>query len=219
MTTHAIDPFTVRTFVILRPDRLIRETEQGPDGPLDLAELFSEPGPYNAVRLARGAEMHHHPASTYEPNDIAAALAELFGYDPMDIRGTVHFTGNSGEADSAPGMDDDAYAGLLDALAQICNDRGARLWRQYRPSGTVMVRPTDYAPGDTFWAFGTPHRFRGLVDYPADSKTAQMFPGVQYVQCDDGFEMTASGSVYPTRADRAPAGYWQRTGNQLLPDD
>lgn len=32
-----------------------------------------------------------------------------------------------------------------------------------------------------------------------------------------GFEITASGGSFMERADRAPAGYWQRTGNQLLP--
>jgi hypothetical protein len=25
------------------------------------------------------------------------------------------------------------------------------------------------------------------------------------------------GSIFPERADRAPAGFWQRTGRQLLP--
>ncbi|MCX5316089.1 hypothetical protein [Streptomyces sp. NBC_00154] len=44
----------------------------------------------------------------------------------------------------------------------------------------MHVRPADYAPGDTFWALGRPHRFIGLVGFPADSKTAQLFPGIQY---------------------------------------
>lgn len=216
MPTQVTDPSDPLFLVSLRPDGLIREQDRKHENRLNLPGLFAEEGPYVTLRFGWGAEMHYHPASTGEPNAPSAALAELCGYDRVDIRGTVHFTDSSEESDSAPGMDIDAYCDTLDTLDEACRRRGIRLWRQYAPQDTVLVRPADYAPGDTLWVLGQPQRFRGLVDYPADSKTAEMFPGVQYFLCDGGFKVTASG-VYPTRADRAPAGYWQRTGNQLLP--
>jgi hypothetical protein len=216
--TQVTDPLAVRTFVTLRPDRLVREREQGPDGHLDLAELFSGPGPYNTVRLAWGAEMHHHPASTDEPNDVAAALAELCGYDPMDIRGTVHFTGNSRETDNAPGMNDENHFALLETLAQVCNTHGVRLWRQYQPHHTVMVQATDYAPGDPIWDHtGTQRRFASLEPYPPTRDLARRHPKARRYVCADGHSMPAPSHGHGMRADRAPTGYWQRTGNQLLP--
>ncbi|MBT2439753.1 hypothetical protein J7E93_06380 [Streptomyces sp. ISL-36] len=218
MLTQFTDPFAVRTFVTLRPDLLVREREQEQDGLLDLAGLFSGPGPYNTVRLAWGAEMHHHPASSGDSNDVASALAELCGYDPMDIRGTVHFTGNSRESDSAPGMDDENHFALLEALAQVCNAQGVRLWRQYRPCHTVMIRATDYAPGDLIWDHtGTQHRFASLEPYPPTSDLARRHPDARRYVCTDGCSMPAPSHGHGMRADRAPAGYWQRTGNQLLP--
>ncbi|MEU5109608.1 hypothetical protein AB0H07_46495 [Streptomyces sp. NPDC021354] len=217
MPLHSDDPLALTTFVTLHPDRLVREFDKGPR--LDLAELFPGPVPYDTLQLAPGLEMHHHPGSAVAPNTIASGLAELCGYERLDIRGTVHFTGDSAEADTAPGMGGEALCGLFEALAEVCNTQEVRLWRQYRPDQTVLVRPTDYAQGDTLWFLGRPHRFMRLVDYPEDSRTAQLFPGVQYFQCDDGFEMGASAPAYPTRAGQAPPGYWQRTGNQLLPAD
>lgn len=218
MPTRVTDPFAARTFVTLRPDRLVREREQGRDGRLDLAELFCGPDPYNTVRLFGDTEMHHHPASPDEPNDVAAALAELCGYDSIDVRGTVHFTGDSRETDSAPGLDDDNHFALLEALAQVCNTHGLRLWRQYRPHHTVMVRATDYVPGDPIWdRTGIRRRFASLEPYPlASDLTLRHHEALRYV-CADGHSMPAFSHGHWTRADRAPAGYWQRTGNQLLP--
>ncbi|MEU8708719.1 hypothetical protein [Streptomyces sp. NPDC048565] len=210
------NPSDVSHFGTLRFDRLVGDTHGKPTQRLDLNQALPGAGPYMTLPLTAGLEMHYRTDSPDAFNDVATALAVHYGHD-AHINGTVHFTGESGETDNAPGMDDEAYCALHEALADARRGLGVHLWRKIRPADNVFVRPTDYAPGDTLWFLGEAHRFLGLIDYPADSKTAQMFPGVQYFQCDDGFRMTASGTVYPTRAEHAPPGYWQRTGNQLLP--
>ncbi|GAA3372305.1 hypothetical protein GCM10017744_103290 [Streptomyces antimycoticus] len=211
------DPLAVSTTVVtLRPDGLVLDFEKEPGTCLDLAELFSGPPAYDTLRLRYGLEMHHHLGSTEAPNAAASRFAEHCGYEPIDIRGTVWFTGASAETDSAPGMDDAMYLELFETLSAVSDTHGLRLRSQYRPHETVFVKPTDYAPGDTLW-LGQPHRFMRLADCPSDSVTAQLFPGARYFQCDDRFTMGATAPSYPTRADQAPPGYWQRTGHQLLP--
>ncbi|MFD7757608.1 hypothetical protein [Streptomyces sp. NPDC059757] len=79
-------------------------------------------------------------------NDVATALACRLGHEGADIHGAVHFTGESGEADDAPGMDDETFCALGEDLAEVCNGLGVRLWRTFRPGDTVLVRPDDYAP-------------------------------------------------------------------------
>ncbi|MFD9367922.1 hypothetical protein ACFWA6_09460 [Streptomyces sp. NPDC060020] len=49
----------------------------------------------------------------------------------------------------------------------------------------------------------------------ARSKTLEVIPDARYLLCHDEETFIAYGR-YECRADRAPAGYWQRTGNQLL---
>ncbi|WP_331757017.1 hypothetical protein OH782_41320 (plasmid) [Streptomyces sp. NBC_01544] len=211
------NPNESSSFSTLYPDRLMDESVRRPTDLLSLTEALPGTMPYMTLQLTTGLEMHYRPDSPDASNDVATALASRLGHEGAHINGVVHFTGESGEADDAPGMDDETYCALYEELAAVCNGLGVRLWRKFRPGDTVLVRPDDYAPGDTLWTSGGAHRFMGLVDFPADSKTAQMFPGVQYFQCEDDFRMTASGSSYPTRAEHAPPGYWQRTGNQLLP--
>ncbi|MFB8442686.1 hypothetical protein ACFC7A_26910 [Streptomyces niveus] len=218
MPNTADDQFDRRTFVTLRPDRLVQEREERSAFRLDLNAQFAGPVPYMTLQLAEGVEMHCDPASRDETNHVATGLAEALGFTDTTIQGTVRLTGDSAETDRAQGMDLQAYDALFECLAEVCSTQGTRLWRQYRPGDTVMVRPADYASGDDLWFGGQPHRFLRMVDYPADSVTAETFPGVQYFQCVDGFEMGASGASYPEKAEHAPSGYWQRTGNQLLPD-
>lgn len=211
------DRFCYYTVVVLRADRMVREREDHRAVPVDLSALFLDAGTYMTLQLGRGLEVHYDPDSGEDPNSVVTGLVRALGHTGTTVRGTAHFTGDSAETDSAPGMDPQAYESLFECLAEICVEQQTRLWRQYRPDDIVMVRPTDYAQGDNLWFGGWPHRFVRLLDYPADSGTAKMFPGVQYFECEDGFTMGASGSSYPERADRAPAGYWQRTGDQLLP--
>ncbi|GDY49363.1 hypothetical protein SANT12839_102450 [Streptomyces antimycoticus] len=142
------DPLAVSTTVVtLRPDGLVLDFEKEPGTCLDLAELFSGPPAYDTLRLRYGLEMHHHLGSTEAPNAAASRFAEHCGYEPIDIRGTVWFTGASAETDSAPGMDDAMYLELFETLSAVSDTHGLRLRSQYRPHETVFVKPTDYAPG------------------------------------------------------------------------
>ncbi|MEU3708376.1 hypothetical protein AB0E82_39570 [Streptomyces anulatus] len=205
-----------QTYLTLGPDLLVGVFRPGKAGLPDLADSLREGESCTTLFLNESTEMHYFPDSADEPNTLASALAEFHGYGPVEIRGTAHFSGDSRHGHGAPGMDAEAYLTLMADLLQLCDSEKRRLWSRFRPDETVFVRPADYAPGDTLWS-GGPHRFMRMVDFPADSVTARRWPGIQYFQCDDGFEMTASGSSYPMRADHAPPGYWQRTGNQLLP--
>ncbi|MFE9890394.1 hypothetical protein [Streptomyces scopuliridis] len=54
--------------------------------------------------------------------------------------GAVHFTGESGEADDAPGMDDEIYCALYEELAAVCNNIGVRLWFAKTVSYVVSFR-------------------------------------------------------------------------------
>ncbi|MCM2424143.1 hypothetical protein [Streptomyces sp. RKAG293] len=210
-------PYEIGCFSTLHPNRLVSESIGAPDIRRNLTELLPGPTPYATVPLANGVEMHYQPSTPDAPNQVAAGLAELFGFDGHNIRGVVHFTGNSAETDCAPGMDDETFHSLYEGLAEVCNSLDVRLWRQFRPDDLVSVRYGDLAQGDVYWFVNTAHRFMGFRDFPADSPTLQSIPDARILFCEDGFEITASGS-FTEIADRAPAGYWQRTGNQLLPD-
>ncbi|WP_455361808.1 hypothetical protein [Streptomyces sp. SYSU K21746] len=84
----------------------------------------------------------------------------------------------------------------------------------------VRVQATDYAPGDPIRErTGTRHRFASLQPYPPTSDLARRhLKACRYV-CADGHSMPAASHGHGMRADRAPAGCWRRTGNQLLPAD
>ncbi|MCZ4098093.1 hypothetical protein [Streptomyces sp. H39-C1] len=217
MTIEHPDPYAIGCFSTLHPNRLVTESIGARGIRRNLTELLPGPAPYATVPLADGVELHYQPGTPGAPNQVAAGLAELFGFDGHNIRGVVHFTGNSAETDSAPGMDDETFHALYEGLAEICNGLGVRLWRQFRPDELVSVHYDDLAPGDVFWFVNTARRFMGFRDFPADSPTLKSIRDARILFCEDGFEITASGS-FTERADRAPAGYWQRTGNQLLPD-
>ncbi|MFI0743422.1 hypothetical protein ACH4PU_35940 [Streptomyces sp. NPDC021100] len=206
-------------FSSLDPDGQITERVEGVGTVLDLAEALRGPVPYITLRLTDGVELHYQSAGPEPRNAIATALAARYGFDAPDIRGTAEITGPSNDSDVAQGMDHETFFALYDALAAVCQDLGARLYSTVRPDEWVFVRPTDYAQGDVIWFGGQPHIFVRLVDYPAECETARLIPGAQYILCEDGFTMGATGSWYPTRVSEAPPGYWQRTGNQLLAAD
>nr|WP_202513429.1 MULTISPECIES: hypothetical protein [unclassified Streptomyces] len=183
----------------LHPELLRKETYEKPATLLELASIGAQP--YMSLPLTAGVEMHHCPGDSGAPNKLAAALAACFGHENARIHGPVHFTGESSETDLAPGMDSANWASV---------------WRQLRPSDTVSIHYDDLTPGDTYWFLNEAHRFRGFRDLPAGSPTLDFIPDARTLLCDDGFQITASGKWFMDRADRAPAGYWQRTGNQLL---
>jgi hypothetical protein len=211
------NPFEISCFSVLHPDRLVHESAGKPDVTLNLAEVLAGPAPYTTLVLADGIELHHQPASTEPVNTIAAALADRSGYDGSGIRGAVHLTGSSGDTDTAAGMTDPDFETLYGELASVCNDLGVRLWRKIRPADLVTIRYTDLTTGDLFWFGGKPHRLMQVKDC-LPGQGSKLSPEAKIMIFDDGGEFW----WYPTgtfhdRADHAPAGYWQRTGNQLLP--
>ncbi|MGQ4354878.1 hypothetical protein [Streptomyces drozdowiczii] len=211
------NPHEFSIFTTLHPDQLRKETYEKPATLLELTSIGAQP--YMTLPLMAGVEMHHCPGDPGAPNKVAAALAAGFGHENARIHGPVHFTGESGETDLAPGMDSDMFDDFYSHLNAVCRDLGGRMWRQLRPSDTVSIHYDDLVPGDTYWFLNEAHRFRGLRDLPAGSPTLDIIPDARTLLCDDGFQITASGKWFMDRADRAPAGYWQRTGNQLLPAD
>ncbi|MFD9047764.1 hypothetical protein [Streptomyces zaomyceticus] len=208
-------PYEVSCFSTLHPDLLIAETVGDPRSIWELTDLFPGSGGYSTIPLSADADMHYHPGDQGEPNDVAQGLAALYGFNDFDIRGTVRFTGPSGETDRALGMDADTFCVLYDGLTKVCDSLGARLWRKLRPGDTVSVPYSDLAHGDTYWDLNRAHRFLHFKNLPADCETLKRIPEALYMVCDDEEEFLAYGT-YQCRADRAPAGYWQRTGNQLL---
>ncbi|MGW2415983.1 hypothetical protein ACWCV5_27985 [Streptomyces tubercidicus] len=143
------EPFVLRYFLTLSPDGLARVWD---GATLDLADNATGAGPYETLWLTDGLELHHRPAAS-DVNAVATAFAARFGYTET-IRGAVAFTGESDETDTAPGMTDETFCNLNMSLGDVT--REGRLRYHYLPSDTVMVRPSDYAPGDTLWAAGGP---------------------------------------------------------------
>ncbi|WP_331745504.1 hypothetical protein [Streptomyces virginiae] len=208
-------PHEFSCFGTLHPDHLVAWSFGDPHVEWELTGLFSGPGAYSTVPLDAETDMHYHPGDQGAPNTVAQHLAARYGFDGLDVRGPVHFTGPSGETDRALGIAPDAFDVLYARVKDICADLGVRTWCKLHPGDTVSVRYTDLERGDVYWFLNTPHRFQGFRDFPADSKTLEFIPDARVLVCDDEFEVTAYGT-YECRADRAPAGYWQRTGNQLL---
>ncbi|MBT2406917.1 MULTISPECIES: hypothetical protein [unclassified Streptomyces] len=203
-------------FGTLHPDHLVAWSFGDPHVEWELTGLFSGPGAYTTVPLDTETDMHYRPGDQGAPNIVAQHLAARYGFDGLDVRGAVHFTGPSGETDRALGIAPDAFGVLYDRVKDICAALGVRTWCKVLPQETVNPRFDDLAPGDIYWFMGRyPHRFVRFDDFPADSVTLQNIPEARILVCEDEFEMTAYGT-WDCRADRAPAGYWQRTGNQLL---
>ncbi|MFG2667693.1 hypothetical protein ACGFY6_26040 [Streptomyces sp. NPDC048387] len=209
------NPHEFSCFGTLHPDQLVDWSFGDAHIEWELTGLFSGPGTYTTVPLDAETDMHYLPGDSGATNTVAQHLAARYGFDGLDIRGPVHFTGPSGETDRALGIAPDAFDVMYRRVQDICADLGVRTWRKLHPGDTVSVRYTDLERGDVYWFLNTPHRFQHFRDFPADSKTLEFIPDARVLVCDDEFEVTAYGR-YDCRADRAPAGYWQRTGNQLL---
>ncbi|MFI1177816.1 hypothetical protein [Streptomyces melanogenes] len=214
------NPFEISVFTTLHPDGEIDHSVGQPARTTLLTELPTLAGtaPYATLRLADGIELHHQPASTGTDNPIAAALAAHHGYEGLTLRGPVYITGDSADSDTATGMELNPFDCLYRALRTAADTAGTRLYRKILPSDEVLLPYDDFAPGDVFWFLGTSHRVLRFEDMDPQSVTAQNHPGARVMICDDEFEITAlPGAVFPERADHAPAGFWQRTGHQLLP--
>ncbi|MBT2445339.1 hypothetical protein J7E93_35720 [Streptomyces sp. ISL-36] len=181
----------------------------------ELTGLFSGPSTYTTVPLDAETDMHYRPGDPGAPNTVAQHLAARYGFGDLDVRGAVHFTGPSGETDRVLGIAPDAFDVLYARVKDICATLGVRLLCKLRPGDTVSVRYTDLERGDVYWSMNRPHRVQCFKDLPADSKTLEFIPDARYLVCDDEEKFIAYGT-YECRADRAPAWYWQRTGNQLL---
>ncbi|WJV51716.1 hypothetical protein [Streptomyces flavofungini] len=174
--------------------------------------------PCATLPLGDGIELHHQGASTDAANPVASRLAAHYGHEDLALHGPVYLTGDSGESDTATGMAFAPFDALCDALNAAAGATGIRLYRKVCPGEDVIVAYDDFVPGDTFWFLGTSRRVLRFEDMDPRSATAQNDPGARLLVCDDGFAITAlPGAIFPERADRAPAGYWQRTGNRLLP--
>ncbi|MFI6689027.1 hypothetical protein [Streptomyces sp. NPDC050485] len=211
------NPFEFSCFMTLHPD-CRTETEFGkPDTTVGLNELVGSLVTYTTLTLAEGVELHHDPLGTGPASPVADALAAQYGFAEQSICGAVYLTGDSGESDTALGMDPDTFCDLHGAAKKSAEVLGLRLWRRVPADEQVSVRFDDLAQGDTYWCLGESHRFMGFKPFPAGSKTLEFIPDARILFCEDGFQITASPATYEERADRAPAGYWQRTGNQLLP--
>ncbi|MFE5795789.1 hypothetical protein ACFQ8C_24890 [Streptomyces sp. NPDC056503] len=206
-------PHEFSCFGTLHPDHLVNWEFGAPHTARELAELF--PGACTTVPLDAETDMHHHAEDPGAPNLVAQRLAARYGFGDLDIRGPVHFTGPSGESDRAYGIAPDPFEVFYKRVKEICADLGVRLWCKLRPGDTVSVRYTDLARGDVYWSMNRPHRALCFRDLPPDSKTLELIPDARYLVCDDEKTFLAYGA-YECRADRTPAGYWQRTGNQLL---
>ncbi len=214
------NPYEIRVFTTLHPDGEVAHSVGQPTRTTLLTELpiLAGAAPYATLLLADGIELHHQPASTGEDNPIAATLAAHYGYEGLTLRSTVCITGDSAESDTATGMELDPFDDLYRALHTAADTAGARLYRKIRPDETVTVAYDDYVPGDVFCFLGDSHRVLRFEDMDPQSVTAQDHPGARVMVCDDEFKTTAlPGSIFPERAERAPAGFWQRTGHQLLP--
>ncbi|MFE3121851.1 hypothetical protein ACFXHD_00330 [Streptomyces hydrogenans] len=207
------NPYEFSCFGTLHPDHLANWEFGDPLTVRELAKLF--PGACTTVPLDAETDMHHHASAPGTPNAMARRLAAHYGFGDLDIRGPVHFTGPSGESDHAYGIAPDSFDVLYERVKVICADLDVRLWSKFRPGDTVSVRYTDLARGDVYWFLNRAHRVLCFRDLPADSKTLEFIPDARYLVCDDEEKFLAYGT-YECRADRAPAGYWQRTGNQLL---
>ncbi|MFD7408755.1 hypothetical protein ACFV7R_40315 [Streptomyces sp. NPDC059866] len=120
-------------------------------GSLTELPVLAGAAPYATLLLADGIEMHHQPASTGEDNPIAATLAAHYGYERLELRGSVYITGDSAESDTAIGMELDPFDDLYRALHEAADTAGTRLYRKIRPDETVTVAYDDYVPGDVFW--------------------------------------------------------------------
>ncbi|WP_328898553.1 hypothetical protein OHR86_00035 [Streptomyces sp. NBC_00441] len=211
------NPYEFSVFTIVDPYQLTRETYEKPETLLELTSIGAQP--YATLPLMPGVEMHHCPGDPGALNELAVAVAARFGHEGARIHGPLHFTGVS-TGDLAPGMDADTVLDFYSELKTVCCALGVRMWRQRRPSDRVSIRYDDLAQGDTFWFLNEAHRFMGFRDLPADSPTLALTPGARMLFCDDGFEIPVDPSMtYRDRADRAPAGYWQHTGDQLLRAD
>lgn len=214
------NPYEISVFTTLHPDGEVDHSVGKPTRTTMLTELPALDGaaPYSTLLLADGIELHHQPASTGDDNPIGTTLAAHYDYEDFPLRGTVHITGGSGESDTATGMEPDAFDDLHRALHRAADTAGTRLYRKIRADETVLVAYDDYIPGDVFWFLSTSHRVLRFEDMDSQSVTAQAHSGARVLVCDDDFKITAlPDSIFPERADRAPAGFWQRTGHQLLP--
>lgn len=218
MSFDLTNPYEFSVFTIVDPYQLTRETFEKPATLLELTSIGAQP--HTTLPLMPGVEMHHCPGDPGALNELAVAVAARFGHEGARIHGPVHFTGVSTGPYLAPGMEPGTVPDFYDHLDAVCRDLGVRMWRQRRPSDTVSIRYDDLVQGDTFWLLGEAHRFMGFRDIPADSPTLDLFPRARMLFCDDGFKAPVVPSgTYRDRADRAPAGYWQRTGDQLLRAD
>lgn len=209
------NPHEFSCFGTLHPDHLVAWSFGNAHIELDLTSYFPGPGGYTTVPLDAETDMHHRPDDPGATNAVAQDLAALYGFDGLDVRGPAYFTGPSGETDRALGFAPDAFDVLHTRVKDICATLGVRTWCKLHPDDTVSVRYTDLERGDVYWSMNRPHRFQHFQDLPADSMTLEFSPNARYMVCDDEETFIAYGT-YECRADRAPAGYWQRTGNQLL---
>ncbi|MFE6461981.1 hypothetical protein ACFVP0_31555 [Streptomyces cinereoruber] len=209
------NPHEFSCFGTLHPDCLVDWRFGGARVEQELPGLFSGSGAYATVPLDAETDMHHLPGDPGAPNTVARRLAARYGFDGLDVRGPVHFTGPSGESDRALGIAPDAFDVMYGRVQDICAALGVRTWCKLHPGDTVSVRYTDLERGDVYWSMNRPHRVQCFRDLPADSKTLEFIPDARYLICDGEEKFIAYGR-YECRADRAPAGYWQRTGNQLL---
>ncbi|MFJ4879897.1 hypothetical protein ACIP93_32485 [Streptomyces sp. NPDC088745] len=207
------NPHEFSCFGTLHPDHLVDWSFGDAHVEWDLTGLFS--GTYATVPLDAETDMHYLPGASGATHTVAQHLAARYGFDDLDIRGPVHFTGPSGETDRALGLAPDAFDIMYGRVQDICAALGVRTWCKLRPGDTVNVRFDDLERGDVYWFLNSPHRFQCFKDLPADSKTLEFIPDARYLVCDDEETFIAYGT-YQCRADRAPAGYWQRTGHQLL---
>ncbi|MEU6381888.1 hypothetical protein [Streptomyces sp. NPDC046909] len=214
-TPHAIGLVTT-----LHPDGQVDDFVSAPARAVRLTDLPALAGttPYTTLPLADGIELHHLPAHPGTENPVASRLAAHYGYEGFTLRGPICFTGDSAETDEAAGVGLDVLDDLHAALRTAAEAADIRLYCKFRLTDTVTVADDDYVPGDLFWFCGQSHRVFRFEDMEPDSATARRWPGARVLVCDDGFEITSlPGAVRPERADRAPAGFWQRTGHQLLP--
>ncbi|MEY2232801.1 hypothetical protein [Streptomyces sp. BF23-19] len=209
------NPHEFSCFGTLHPDHLVAWDFGDAHIEWELTSLFSDPGTYTTVPLDAETDMHYLPGAPGATNTVAQHLAARYGFDDLDVRGPVHFTGPSGETDRALGLAPDAFDVMYGRIQDICAALGVRTWCKLHPGDTVSVRYTDLERGDIYWFLNTPHRVQCFKDLPADSMMLEITPDARYLVCDDEETFIAYGT-YQCRADRAPAGYWQRTGNQLL---
>ncbi|MFI8769577.1 hypothetical protein ACIGN6_32360 [Streptomyces sp. NPDC053792] len=170
-------PHEFSCFGTLHPDHLVAWSFGDPHVEWELTGLFSGPGAYTTIPLDAETDMHYHPGDQGAPNTVAQHLAARYGFDGLDVRGTVHFTGPSGETDRALGIAPDAFDVLYDRVKDICATLGVRTWCKLHPADTVSVRYTDLERGDVYWFPEHPPPIPVLQGFPRRQQDAGVHPG------------------------------------------